>query len=513
MMLKMFARGTLLVGPAAVGALLVLWATALGPGTEGDSSTYVCATQSFIARGALCDCGTTWPMIHFPPLYPVLLAIASLFGAAPLTAARWVGAISCAASVIVTGALLCAATSSIFVALLGELLFICGVTTVFLFAMSEAPFIVFLLLFVLALWRALQDEGLGWIVIAGGAAAAACLTRYMGASLLVTGASGLVCLGVGPIAARVRRSAVFLTIGGTPLTIWLIRNHLETGNFGRSLAWHPPSSADLLLACSTVAHWVFPWVSKQTAQWIGLPLLIGSVVVLVIVEWRNPYPLAWLLANLILCNGALILLCRFVNDRAILLNQRMLTPILVSSLVLTLSAIDFTATRLSVGMRWRAIGFALGLLFVFLSARATAPILYQSRVNGLGFTERYYAGSALISWIRNLPAGTAIYSDEPEPISMFTNHFAKSLPVLRDPYTRQPSRGFERERAAMESSMSQLPGVIVYFYKANPHSTENLPPLEAMPFIYHLSMKTVLETQQGVIYEARAAAITIPARN
>src|SRR5258708_6378828 len=69
--------------------------------------------------------------------------------------------------------------SSLTVAMLGELSFICvgGVAIVYLFAMSEGRFILFLLLFVFGLWRAVEDDDPRWIIVAGGAAAAASMTR------------------------------------------------------------------------------------------------------------------------------------------------------------------------------------------------------------------------------------------------------------------------------------------------------------------------------------------------
>lgn len=499
-----------------MGALLVFWATPLGPGTSPDSALYVCAAQSLIARGALCSCGTTSPMTHQrAPLYPVLLATVSVFGATPLRAARWIDALSCAASVILTGALLYAATSSMFISLLGELLFLClgDVAAVHLAALSEAPFIVFLLLFVLGLWRAVDDSGSGWIVVAGSAAAAACLTRYMGVSLLVTGASGLICLGAGPMAARMRRSALFLAIGGTPPAAWLIHNYLESRDItGRSLHWHPISSAQLMLACTTVAHWLFPWMSNQTAQSIGLPLLVGMAVILATVVWSNPGTLGWLLANLVLCNSALILVSRYVSDPNLVFGPRILAPILVSSLVLTLWGAHSIANRLGASVRWRVIGFGLGLSFAIVSGRATARIVYQSRVDGLGYTAHYYADSALIGWIRHLPAETVIYADEPEPIGLFADRFAEALPLLRDPLTGQAAKGFKQELAAMQSKMTERPIAIAYFYKILSDRQDSLPALADMPSVYHLSMTPVLEAPQGIIYEARPTETATPAR-
>ena len=501
-----YAKSGLLIGLAVAGALLVVWATAVGPGTEQDSCTYACAAQSLISQGALYNCGNKWPMNHFPPLYPMMLGVGGLSGAAPLTVARWVGAVSCAASVILIGAILYDATSSLFIALLGELSIICvgDVAIRYLFAMTEGPFIAFMLLFIFSLWRAVSDEGSGWLVVAGGGAAVACLTRYMGAALLFTGASVLVCLGAGPLRIRMRRAGTFLAIGGLPLAAWLIRNHVETRNAtNRSIEWHPPKIADLALGCTTVARWAYPPISHHAAPWIGLLLIVGGAVILAAIAWSNLGPLQWLLANLILSNAAFIILSRCFYDPLVRPHERMIAPILVASFALSLCVIGSNTEKIRAGVVWRSIGLAVVLAFLFVNARATAPILYESRVRGLGGTERYYADSDVIRWIRHLPANTRIYSDEPEPIRLFADHPAELLPLLRDPLTQQPDQNFDRNLAAMQHAMSDRPGTIAYFYRANHWAQDNLPTLTEMPSVYHLSMRPVLQADQGIIYEAR----------
>jgi hypothetical protein len=447
-------------------------------------------------------------MNHFPPLYSMMLGGGSLSGAAPLTVARWVGALSCAASVMLIGAILDDATTSPFVALLGELSIICVVDAVtrYLFAMTEAPFVMFTLLFIFSLRRAIAEEGSAWLAVAGGAAAAACLTRYVGASLLVTGASVLMYLGAGAIGIRMRRATMFMAIGGLPLAAWLIRNRIESKHaIDRFADWHPPGVADFAFECTTVARWAYPQVSSHHAVWIGLLLIIGGAVMVAAVAWCNPGPLQWMLANLIICNAALIMLARCLYDPLVRLGPRTLLPILVAGFVLSLCVITVNTARLSGGVLWRSIGIALVVAFLFVNLRATAPILYESRVRGLGITDRYYADSDVIRWIRHLPADTAIYSNEPEPIRLFADHFATLLPLLRDPLTHQPDKDFARNLAAMRDAMSERPGAIAYFYQANHWAQDNLPPLPDMPSVYHLSMRPVLQAEQGIIYDARGA--------
>jgi hypothetical protein len=499
----------LLIALAIASARLVIWATVLGPGTEQDSCSYVCAAQSLVAERTLYECDDKWLLNNFPPLYPVILGVGSLSGAAPLTVARYVGAISCAASVILMGTILYAATSSSFIALLGGASIICvgDVAIRYLYAMTEGLFIALMLLFILSLWRAVADGSSAWLMLGGCAAALSCLTRYMGASLIFTGTSGLVFLGAGPSTIRLRRAALFVTISGSPIAAWLIHNHLEAGSaFNRFVTWHPLGASDLALGSTTIAHWAYPPISGQWAVWSGFLLVAIGTGLLAAILWTNPAPLEWLLANLILCNIGFIVLSRCFFDPLVLPHPRMLSPVFVAGLLLFLCAIGSNAAKNRAGAAWRSIGLVLVLVFLYANAFAAAPILYMSRVRGLGGTTRYYADSDLIRWIRRLPSNVAIYSDEPEPIRLFADHSAQLLPLLRDPHTQEPDKQFGWKVAAMLNTVSARTAEIVYFYKANHWVQDNLPTLAEMPRVYNLSMKPLLKTAEGNIYEVRPAA-------
>jgi hypothetical protein len=505
--LRGLARPALLLLPALAGGLLVLWATPLGSGTEQDSAAYICAAQSFVARGAISGCGTIWPMTHFMPFYAVLLALPGFFGASPLTVAPWIGALSCTASVLLVGTILYRATSSVVIALFGESLFLSArdAISVQLYAMSEAPFIVLMLLFVLALWHSVEDDRRGWVIAAGLGAAGACLTRYMGASLLITGASTLAWMGPPSLRTRVSRALLFLMVGGIPFGAWLTRNWYENGDtIGRPLHWHPPGKAELMRGCVSVAHWIFPWVPSERGHAIGLAIVAGLSIWLVFIIWKNTNPLAWLLANLVIANGALILVCRYVSDPYISLSDRMLAPMLVASLILTLVEIDFIATNLGPDNNIRTIGIALGLGFVMSTAPAAAEVLHRSRTEGLEYTALAYADSRMMNWLRQLPTGTIIYTDEPELVSMFANRSCLILPLMRDPLTNRPPKTLASELAQMQGSMTTEPGYIAYFFKAKPYRYNNIPVPQDMAAAYRLSLTPVLETPEGIIFEARS---------
>jgi hypothetical protein len=161
-------RWAVLIAPAVVAAALSAWGTANAPGTYQDSIAYVCGAQTLLAKGALLICGRDWPLIRFPPLYPLMLAALDIFGIQGLDGVRVVCALSFAFGTLLTGVVVATATSSLFMAIIGELFFLTmgDIVTANLYAMSEAPFLVFLLLFILFMHRALEDDRMRWVLLA-----------------------------------------------------------------------------------------------------------------------------------------------------------------------------------------------------------------------------------------------------------------------------------------------------------------------------------------------------------
>ena len=501
-----FSRLLVTAAPAALAGLVVMWATAtLGPGTEPDSAQYICAAQSLLARGAMCDCGSTWPFIHFPPLYSVMLAAGIRLGIAPLTVGRFIAAGSCAASIFMMGLILEAATGSLLVALSGQFLMMwtVGISYVFLYAMSEPPFDLMLLLFVFYLSRAIGDERRRYLVAAAATAAGAALIRYVGVSLLATGAFALLCLGPASLTSRIRRAALFLVVGATPVAAWFLRNRLETHSIGRPVSWHSPPGGYWLANFGMIARWFIPSLRGTRAYVFGVVLSLVLIAILIGLEWTSTNSLEWLMVNLIVTYAATLLLTRSLMDATIFLNNRMMAPIALIALMLVLFEIHRHLRRAGLA---RACAISLGIVvgLVVINSGSTPSLVYQSRVGGLGCTRRDISDSEMMRRLRDVPAEAPIYSDDPAPITLFGAHVADGLPLLRDPRSGAPSRRYAGELAAMQQRLGQTAGVIAYFYLANRHSLDNIPTPADMPATYQLSMRKVFDGFEGMIFEARA---------
>jgi hypothetical protein len=98
-------------------------------------------------------------------------------------------------------------------------------------------------------------------------------------------------------------------------------------------------------------------------------------------------------------------------------------------------------------------------------------------------SRRYYRDSALIAWLSRLPADTVIFSDEPEPIYFLAGRFAEQLAI---DWAVTP-----RHRVFNKASLNRL---------------DNIPPPGLMPSVYGLSIRELIRSSDGAIYEMHPAS-------
>ena len=291
---------------------LTLRATAhYGPGAEPDSVTYLAAAHHLRSGGGFADIDGS-PLTLFPPLFPAAVAVLEWFGLAPLSAARLLNAVMLGILVVlaavwarrISGSLWLGAVVAVVVAVATPMV------TMASDALSEPVGIVALVACLLFLTEALRpdDHRLRWPVLAGLAAAAACLTRYASIVLFPVGVAALLAQ-PGAWRARIRSLAMFLGAGGIPLAAWLARNLAAAGNAtgdGRGTsalglltslkltlasvgAWVLPSTAPVVLQaavgaalCSAV---VGGWWLSGAARRPGLPVALFVVLGVGSVAW------------------------------------------------------------------------------------------------------------------------------------------------------------------------------------------------------------------------------------
>ena len=508
---------------AVLGALLVGLSTRWGIGCSPDSVFYISLARSLQAgegyRGLYGVPRTEWP-----PLYPSLLALAGLTGPDPQAAARWINAGRMLANVLLVGLILRQHTRLWWMPLLGAWLTLTSVDllTIHSMAWSEPLFIV-LSLVALALMAAYaQRQSCSLLLAAAAATAAATLTRYAGLSLVATGVTVAALLTRAKLARRVARCAMFAVPASVPFLCWMIRNALVAGKTtGRTLRYHPMTLLDVQIGLKTVSLWFLP-------HWVPLPVKIAAVLaaagaliftaIVVTRTPREPRPLqsapcrSKLLEVMAISLGfsiALLVFTLFFIERHMVLRLRQMAPFFPIAL---LSALIVGDRLLGEPKRLRPLKTAwiavLILAALWFPNRAGWWISWI-RGEGLGLSRRKWRESELIEHIKQLDPAVPLFSTGRRIVYYHTGRVPTRIPDKMY-WTGKPNERFEGKIGRIREQLESEGGFLIYFGERTttpPDPTSEMVRRALLPSARELEealpLRVILETPDGVIYEAR----------
>ena len=202
--------------------IVLLRNASYGPGIVHDAVIYISVARSLLDGDGFVQHDSR-PYTQTAPLFPMLLAAAGAPGLDPRDVAGPFNAAVFGLTVFAAGWWLRARIQSGLLVALGCLAVALSapLAAAASNAMSDAPFI---LLTVLALYHAdrrVSGGGRSALLWAIAFTALACLTRYIGVSLLAAIALALALWGGGSLARRWRRAGLFSAASAAPLCLWL----------------------------------------------------------------------------------------------------------------------------------------------------------------------------------------------------------------------------------------------------------------------------------------------------
>ena len=275
--------------------LILLREINYGVGLVSDSLFYLSAARNLASGNGLViytgEALTTWA-----PLFPTLLAAPERLGGDARSAAGLVNAAATGALVVLVGWYLRRRFGSVLLDWWGALAVLLSIplTRVGVTAMSEP---VFLLLATLALLGAAQflDGGTRRALV--GAAvftALACLTRYVGITIIFAVAPLLLCRRES-WTARLQNAALYCVIAGLPVGAWMARNYVVGGTLTGNRRLSDTTLSEYLVALlGTLASWAFPVSVGPEGNallmvLLGLALLSPAAVavILAVRQWRK----------------------------------------------------------------------------------------------------------------------------------------------------------------------------------------------------------------------------------
>jgi len=240
--------------------LILLGTSKFGPGISADSVAYMHAAKSLAEGKGFEYFGFNAPFIQWPPLFSSLLALAELFGVGIWAAANYLNAIILGLIIFISGIWLSRSVKNVVFVLwgLGAMVFSVPLLYVSRYVWSEPLFILLLLLFIIEMEKYLKTQKLSFLLLSAVFAALACMTRYIGVVIILTGAV-VILLQKRRFVNRFCSILLFGFISGLPLGIWAIRNYILSRTlFGARTPSMYTLKQNIVLTVKTLLSWVIP---------------------------------------------------------------------------------------------------------------------------------------------------------------------------------------------------------------------------------------------------------------
>jgi 4-amino-4-deoxy-L-arabinose transferase-like glycosyltransferase len=243
-----------------------------------------------IGLGRLDGAGNFRPYTHWPPLYPILLAIPHLMGLDSMESARMIGALCIMLLIMVTGLALSRLTdhSPFFTA--GALIILINAPNLWdtsLFAMTEPLYMVFGLSALLLLDGYLNNFKGYLLILSSLLAGLALVTRYVGFSLIAASLLVVLIQKERSWSQKIRDSFVMMGFSMFPFIFWMIRNTLVAGtSTNRTLALIPFTPGELQKAVSAMNEWVNAVIRMSPVDWLKPALLFTVAFLMAIIYFK-----------------------------------------------------------------------------------------------------------------------------------------------------------------------------------------------------------------------------------
>jgi hypothetical protein len=441
-----FGYKTLLLILSLSGVVIVLLSTSLyGAAVSPDSIYYISAARNIIAGNGLVSFYGT-PFIAWPPLYPIVLAIPGLiFHTDPLSSASVINAIIFGLTTYFTGLLFARyLTSSPVYAFMGVILVMLSniLQDLATKAWSENLFILLTIITLLYLEKYMLKRTWSSLIILSISAGCAYLTRFIGVSLIMSGAITLFLLPWDKVRARFKAAFIFTSISSAPIAILIVRNYFIDGTpFGNRTPGGPSFSENLELLFSTLINWgYFPTKSIPSKLFF---LFLFTLLVVIFISFLSKSIFAKIKFTHALVNPVTIFILlylsfllyttsSFVIDP---ISERFVSPIYIPVTLLFLVIIDLLLEpargKISIVIVNAILVSSLTIWVLSSPLKGTIRnTRYWMKEGTGGYTSNEWRNSELIKYIQSihLEPGQVVYSNEGEILYILTN-------IICDPVT------------------------------------------------------------------------------
>jgi hypothetical protein len=428
-------------------ATCIIWVnTPFGVNTSHDSLFYLSAAENIAAgRGIFWtgSGGELKPLTHFPPFYPLVLAIFSKFSPPLDMPTRVIAASFFGLNAAIIGLAIYSATRRWVIGILGSLVFIMSpvMLKTHLAAMSEPLFFFMTFTGLVSIALYINKPSSFTLVLASVCSALAVLSRYAGTAVPLTGFICLLILKRKPLASKIRPALAFISLSIGPVLLWMGRNFLLTGSASnRTFVFHPIDTDNIRQILGVIFSWITPDIHSHWLEAVGLTALFVFVFAY---AWQQiwfrcdidcwaPY-LIIVLQLFAISYVFLLLVSLSFFDASTRMDDRILAPLFLTGLLALMVAVGHMLKK-----AWHLI-LPVTLLIIGLigplpyMVRQSNEMLLVMRNSGAGFSSPAWRNSQLIQWINSQEDDPIIVTNQAMAVRYLTKIPAYQVPERFDP--------------------------------------------------------------------------------
>ena len=468
-----------------LGSALLLVCTPWGIGLSPDSAMYIGG-----ARGLIAGRGYTMPVENneyrpvatYTPAYSAFIAAVSLFGPAPLRAARYAQAILMAVNIALAGTVIyiVGARRAVGPALFGAMLMLAApdMLRIHSYAWSEALFVLLVMATAATLAWHIARPRILTLLACGVLLGLIFLTRYMGLAYVIAASGSILLFARVSWLRRLRDILVLGAVSGLPVIGWAIRNRmLGRDAAARPIMWHPATREHFLFGVQSLGKWFVPeegrtlpagvwavvaaalaaafylWLSRRQRTGSQSPSDSGGLPCRPIVPLMMAF---WIIVYLL----SVIAGISFV-DYTTQMNHRILSPALACAII------DACVLFTSLSSRWRTVLVAFGVALMVQYAFASAAYVNHARDMGIGYAAKMWRESATLRAVHRLPRDKIIYTNAWDVIDLFDLRPSRSLPASINGVTGRVNPDYALAMKSIGADVASRGAVIVLFRKLN----------------------------------------------
>jgi len=426
----------------SIGAGMVLLLTYRhGSGINPDSVSYISAARS-LAKGHGFVTYNGEYLIFQPPLYSFLLALIKItFSIDPLISAGYLNALLFGLIVFISGLFFLKHLKSFILVILGTVSVLVSYALVqsSLMALSEPLFIFLLLLFFRYIESYQKEHNIYSLLLFSVSAALACLTRYTGVIIILTGLISIIYWGKIKFKDKVRHSFIFLFMTCMPIGIWCLRNYFLSGTLVGQRAHSSYTLVDnLKFFFNTILPWYLP-VDLISPYLVFIVLIIVSWMFMELDLWKTSGKDGIKLVGpslIFIVFYSVIIIVSSTTTAYDHISDRLLSPIYVPIIYFLILIIDKIHQWLAKYIPRKLVTALLGIVIILTmrSPYKNTKYIIEEFIDhsGCEYSSSQWRNSQIIQYLiqqKQLGKEFTLYSNAPEAVYILANIYSRFSPA------------------------------------------------------------------------------------